>query len=475
MSKTLSYDELISSLSNPLQNRRLIEAILKNKAKGERANIRKLKVAGAKAPDDSSGPVSFDEAFRFESELFSYILKQYYKTIMEDRSKLNQTMITPDLLREENVAKIKELAESPVELIEVLRFDLFERGPLRDPSKTDERERAVYKKMKEKYGLNEDLTYLLASVYQNMVRFDEHIGRSGFGNLFIPSGSPYSIRIYLNTPDGKPTLEFAKEYIKKCMEKGIDYDAKFAFNFVSNDRTILYAREEDICDRVAILDEIAEEHPELIEKFGTPILDTARINDSYYGIGHAGVVSPSGSCVTTYNDYFDELCEASFVLMKARIMNQRLFFDKEGLKPGELKFVQDVSLLKKIKAQATTSGYGRQNAYKLRYFPNFDYKDGFGEDKEKTPDPVGEVFRTEGMSWRDIDKKLNEILQRKPELEAKIAEKKESGEIDIVNEFGYCMILLSNMAQERDLSAKSNVAVSKKMEERLDKLRAKEV
>ena len=467
MNSNLSYSELISGLSNPLMNRRLLDAILVEKSNGRKINIRTLKVPGSKAPDDSEGTLSYDDVFRFESELFHYIIKKFYEAVETDRSKINQNMVPPDLLRKENVRKIMELAEAPTDFIELLRFDLFELGPLRDPFNVDERERKVYARMKRKYGLEEDLTYLLSSVYQNMVRFDEHMGRAGVGNLFLPAREPCTIRIYLNTPDGKPVLDFAREYIKKCIEHGIDYDAKFAFNSISNDRTILYANGKDICTRVKILEEIAAEHPELIEKFGTPIMDTATFNGSYFGICHAGVLSKNGNCVQTYNNYFDGLSEAAFVLMKARIMFKRLFFDKAGLLPGEFGFVGDIATLKKFASQAG-SPYGRQNPMGIRYFPRFDYSDGM-DGRTPTPDKVGEVFRTEGLSWKDIDRRLNDILERKPGLQEKIVEKKKSGEIDMSSEFGNSMVIIANYTQSRNLEAKSNVAISRKMEEYIPK------
>lgn len=458
----MTYDDIIENLSNPLKNPDLINAILMEKSHGKRSNIRVLKVKGDKKADDSAGLLSFDDIFSFESEIFHFILKKYYEAITTNGSKLNPNMIGPNFLREANIAKIKEIAEAPQELIDLLRFDFFEQGPIRDPFKVDEKEREFYKKMNTKYGLSEDLTYLLSTLYHNMVEYQEHMGKGGYGNVFVGVQKPYSVRIYLNTPSGKPTVDFAKEYIEKCIDSGLDYDAKFGFNTVSNDRTILYGREDELARRVAILEEIREEHPELISKFGSPIADCARLGDSYYGIAHAGMVSTkSGHCVQTYNDYFDSLCDSAFVLTKARIMLQRLFFDKTGLRPGEMQFVQNVALLKNFSAQHNAIA-GNQSLMQIRHFPGIDYS-------KVKQDPYGQVFRTEGLSWVDIDKRLNDIMARKPELAAKIEEKKKAGEIDLTSEFASSMVILANFSQDRSLSAKSNVAVSKKMEDYLSK------
>lgn len=463
-SKKLTYEKLIEVMSNPIESRKLLDAILIRKARGERTNIRTLDVPGTKKPDDSDGIFSFDDVFRFESELLHLILKEYYRRLRTDSTGLNNNMISPKLLEEQNILKVKELAEAPIEVIEILRFELSEGGQLRDPFKKDERERAVYDKLKQKFGMSEDLTFLLSAVYHSMVRFDEHMGKGGYGNLFCGEGKPYSMRIYLNTPEGKDTLDFAKYYAEECILRGLPYDCKIAFNSNSNDRTILYATEEDLARRINILDEYAQRNPNIVAKFGTPIQDCSQVYGSYYGISHAGTVSKNGSCMATYNDYFDSLCDAAFVLMKARIMQQRIFFDKKNLTPEEIKFVQNISLLKRF-AAISNSPSGRQMVNSLRYFPSFDYKDGFVEGEGRTPDPTGEVFRTQGIGWKEIDKRLNDILIKKPELKDKIEEKKKAGEIDISSEFGTALRLLANMAQGRDLSSKAKVTVSKGMEE----------
>lgn len=466
--KNLSFNELIEMMSNPLESRRFLDAILRRKAKGERTNVRTIEVSGAKKADDSDGPSSYDDSFKFESELLHFIIKELYKRLTQDKGTLNQNMLNPKLQEENTITKLKELADAPLEVIEVLRFDLSEKGPLRDPFKRDERERSVYDKMKQKYGIDEELTFLLSSIYQNMARVDEHMGRGGYGNIFCSNAEPYSMRIYLNTPEGQDTLDFAKFYAEECIWRNLPYDCKIAFNSNSNDRTTLYGTEEDICRRIAILEEYARRSPEKVAKFGTPILDCSRINDSYYGLSHAGITTKNGSCAETYNDYFDGLCDSAFVFMKARIMMQRIFFDKEDLTSEEIDFVNKVSMLKNFACLAN-NGYGRQRVNSMAYFPNFDYKDGFDEGTVGTPDPTGEVFRTEGMTWRDIDKKLNGILDKKPELKDEIAEKKKSGEIDVASEFGTAIRILANYAQGRELSSNAKVSVSRHMEQFLTK------
>ena len=462
--KKMSFEELIENMSNPLESRSFLDAILRRKARGEKNNIRTLEIEGFKKPDDSDGPFSYDDSFRFESEMLHFIIKEYYKLATTDSSKLNPNMINPKVLEEQNLLKIKELADAPIEVIEVLRFDLSEGGYLRDPFKKDERERAVYDKIKRKYGIDEDLTFLLSAIYHNMARLDEHMGKGGYGNIFCNDDKPYSMRIYLNTPEGKDTLEFTKFYAEECIWRGIPYDCKIAFNSNSNDRTILYATEEDICRRIVILEDFAQRFPEKVNKFGTPILNCSRINDSYYGISHAGITSKNGICAGTYNDYFDGLCETAFVLMKARIMMQRVFFDKKSFSREEWDFISDVAILKNF-AAISNNPYGRQRVNALAYFPSFDYKDGFEEGEVGTPDPTGNVFRSEGISWKDINKKLNEILDKKLEIKELIKEKKKTGEIDVSSEFGTAIRLLANLAQGRKLSAKTKVTVSRHMEE----------
>ena len=111
------------------------------------------------------------------------------------------------------------------------------------------------------------------------------------------------------------------KYILKCIEENINYDMKATGdNRDSQERTILYANINDITKKIAILDNLFDEEPDMKRLFSTPIHSSGRINNSLYGISHSGVIKDDLSCVNSYNDYFNNICEVAYYRTISKII-----------------------------------------------------------------------------------------------------------------------------------------------------------
>ena len=188
----------------------------------------------------------------------------------------------------------------------------------------------------------------------------EHIGIRD-NTLFNTDNSQYTIKIYLNGPE-EETHKVLNQYIVDCVEENLNYDMKATGdNRDSQERTILYANINDITKKISILDNIFNEEPELSKVFGNPIHSSGRINNSVYGISHSGVITHDLTCVNSYNDYFNNVCEVSYYRVLAKIILdiiddetakiiiqnfislQNISFDKAEMDSPELAEYNDVS------------------------------------------------------------------------------------------------------------------------------------
>ncbi len=149
-------------------------------------------------------------------------------------------------------------------------------------------------------------------------------------------GRGYEARIYLNTcnsPYGstEDTLKFLSIYIKKCIEREIPFQMKGDRGGSGKgqlDTTVFYTSNKYLTQNMEVLDEIAREYPELVEKFGSPVVSGVRNN--YYTVSTGGVLvnctnqGPSdhydiGEQVSslayggTINDHLDKVCLRAFI------------------------------------------------------------------------------------------------------------------------------------------------------------------
>lgn len=132
----------------------------------------------------------------------------------------------------------------------------------------------------------------------------------------------HDYRIYINTPMGINKYKFLELYTKKCIERHIPFDMKGDRGSEGDrqDKTVLYAHEENLDDVLEILEEIENEIPEVISTFGSPV--SSGYNYSYYSL------CSCGSRGNTYNDWFNAISAKAFLCVSGKLMmNDEDFFN----------------------------------------------------------------------------------------------------------------------------------------------------
>ena len=295
---------LISSLSNPLDNEMFLKSLLFQRYNNGSFEVREISLPGEEKPQDTE---EYDESIKNQKQ--AELMIHLYSIFIDKMNNYAKEDINPyfaKLIGDEDLIRLSELNEQ--DICDFLSMD-------------DEDQ------ICEELNISHELyTFIVASL-KTTDYTSEHIGEEGTLNLFTTPNSDkrYTMLIYLNSPARSDIYDFLNYYINKCVEKNINYNMKGLWNTwegnIAKDRTVLYADTKDIDDKIAILDEIKEVYPETVAAFGDPICACARINDSYYGICHAGFVHPkSMSCLQTYNDYFNSVCEVAYYRTLAKLI-----------------------------------------------------------------------------------------------------------------------------------------------------------
>lgn len=162
----------------------------------------------------------------------------------------------------------------------------------------------------------------------------------------------YTKRIYLNMPLNKIGTEFLTLFKLKCIENGVPSKMK-GFGASAGytgelDTTIIYSNDYYLLKHIEILEEIIKTRPDLISKFGTPVISGARFtssdNNCYYTIS-AGLY-PNG----TSNDFYDGLYKRAFALLCAKYFNNTTLDDNSLLTYKDMK----ISNINKINSEYHT-------------------------------------------------------------------------------------------------------------------------
>ena len=127
---------------------------------------------------------------------------------------------------------------------------------------------------------------------------NEHNGDTGSAPYQIEGGykgsegAGYEARIYINTNAEKNlaiTDRFLCLYIEKCAQRGLPFHMKgHGASSGDKDSTLLYSDAKHLPQHLEVLDEIAREHPELLESFGEPIATGTQRKGGYYAVTCAG-------------------------------------------------------------------------------------------------------------------------------------------------------------------------------------------
>ncbi len=408
---------LISSLSDPLDDEVFLKSLLFQRYNNGSFEVREISLPGEERPEDSE---EYNDAVKNQKQaelmihLFSIFIDKMNNYAAED--------INPyfaKLIGDEDLIRLSELNEQ----------DIFDFLTLDD-------EDAVCNEL----NISHELYTFISAALKTVDYTAEHIGEEGTLNLFTTPNSDrrYTMRIYLNSPARSDVYDFLNYYINKCVEKGISYDMKGLWGTwegnIAKDRTVLYADTKDIDDKIAILDEIKEVYPETVAAFGSPICACARINESYYGISHAGFVHPkSMSCLQTYNDYFNSVCEVAYYRTLAK-----LIINLKELTPEDKEIIQTIITLDE-KEIGYVSNLESAVLMKMGSHPFGNIKDTINKYLPNIIDTLDYYFNN--------DEHITILTE----------------------EFKKSIIYISNILQKRDKKAKSNIAVSSYMEAHLPK------
>jgi len=293
---------IIKNLTNPLNSKELLNTLLKNRLEDGYFSIQEIKLSNYKEPE---GSTSFDYT-KIQSELTKYIFDIYINKINNYMTQdLNKEYLS--ILSEEDIPRLSELSEKDIFTI----IQANKKGISID-------------KILKKLNISESLYKFINIALETTDFTIPHIGVAN-NSLFNTNDTFYTIRIYINTPNTISNPKFLSEYIKACIDKNISYD----ITGINEEKTIIYATENDIEQKLEILDKIARENPELINTFGTPNYGGGTLNKSYYSISHAGLLNENNSCMYSYNDYFNSICEVAYYRTIAKIIINKVTKEEE--------------------------------------------------------------------------------------------------------------------------------------------------
>ena len=295
---TIDINELLRNISNPLDNEEVLSVLLNQRYNNGYFEIRDITLKSDTNIEDKQN-YDFDLYHaELTYKLYRIFIDKYNNYALED---LNEEYL--NMLSEEDIITLDKITQD--ELYEIIKL-------------IHNRESSQY--IIKKYKLTNNVyLFIEKSINETTDIRLEHIGIRN-QTLFNSDNSQYTIKLYLNGPEEK-THKVLNKYIVDCVEENINYDMKATGdNRDSQERTILYANINDIPKKISILDNIFNEDPLLKKSFSNPIHSSGRINDSVYGISHSGVITNDLTCINSYNDYFNNICEVSYYRVLAKII-----------------------------------------------------------------------------------------------------------------------------------------------------------
>lgn len=294
----LELNELIRNISNPLDNEEFLFTILNQRYNNGYFEVRDIILkSDTNILENSHYDNDFYQA-ELTYKLYRIFIDKYNNYALED---LNEEYL--NLLTEADIKNLEKLTQD--DLYEIIKL-------------IHSRETSQY--ITGKFNLSNNLyKFIEKSINETTDIRIEHIGIKN-NNIFNTDNYQYTIKIYLNG-SSESTHTVINQYIINCVEENINYDMKATGdNRDSQERTILYADINDITKKISILDNIFSEDQSLKKDFANPIHSSGRINNSVYGISHSGVIKEDLTCVNSYNDYFNNICEVSYYRILAKII-----------------------------------------------------------------------------------------------------------------------------------------------------------
>jgi len=281
--------KIVKNITNPLDNDELLNTLLEKRLEEGNFDINNLTLQFDKEPKETDNQDYIPIQAELTHKLYEIFLNKINNFSEQD---LNSYYL--NLLTEEDLKLLPLITEQ--DLIKII--------------KNNNKEKII-----EELNLTESLYNFIKLSLETTNFTNPHIG-IGTSSIFNTNDTFYTIRIYINTPQSIETVKFLKLYIEQCVLNNISYDC----TGLTEEKTILYATINDIEQKINILEDIKKTNQELINTFGTPNHGGGTINNSYYSISHAGLLNENNSCICSYNEYFNNLCEVAYYRTISKII-----------------------------------------------------------------------------------------------------------------------------------------------------------
>ena len=394
-SNDYELSNILDSLSNPLNNIELINKLLETRLEDGYFDINNIKLSNYKEPLEEDYDYT-DIQTKLTKRIFDIFLTKINNYADQDLNKMYLNLLTED-----DINKLSEITEEDINKIII--------GNKKGTNKED---------IINELNISETL-YNFIKISTETTNFtNPHIGIAN-SSLFSTRDTFYTIRIYINTPNSIKTPEFLSLYIEKCILNDISYDC----TGITEEKTILYATENDLAKKLEILNEIKNSNKELIASFGTPNYGGGTLKNNYYSISHAGLLNDNKSCMCSYNEYFNNICEVAYYRTLSKIIINALKKEEEKeiinnfIELDNIEFTEDYNNL-------LTAKYN-------------------------------------GIEFSKIKDLINVYIPLVINTIKKYIEQKDNLSL----EFKKSCIYLSNICEERDKKEKSNIAISRYLEE----------
>ena len=405
MIEEVTLISIFNKLTNPLDNESVLSELLDQRYHSGYFDIKEITFAEEKPSNEEVNYPKIQASLAYK--IYHIFLDKFNNYAFDD---LNEEYT--NLISEDDLQRLEEITEDEIlNIIELI----------------NKHESSHY--ISKKYQLTDNLyTFIEKSIFETLDLKKEHIGTSQNSLFNIPNEN-YTIRLYINGPELETAI-LLEEYIKKCVEKNVNYDMKaLGDNKEDQEGSIIYANINDIVQKINIINEIIEEAPQLRDAFYTPIYSSGRLNDSIYGISHSGVMNEYNKCVNSYNDYFNNICEVSYYRTLSKIIIEILTDQKAKGIISNFIALTDVSFNKAEMMSPELAEYNNVS---------------FEVIKDLVNQYIPLVNSTLNIYMTDPDKKNN-----------------------LITEFKKSMLYISNICQNRDKRTPSNIAISSYIEENI--------
>lgn len=403
-SETLSIETIRKELTNPLDNLEVLSNLLNQRYYSGYFDIKEITLSEDDVVTNNS-EINYTE---FQAELayklYHIFLDKFNNYAFDD---LNQEYL--NLITEEDLSRLETLTQEEIQkIIELIN--------------NHESSHYIIKK----YKLTSNLyTFIEKSLTEAIDLKKEHIG-IGENSLFTNDNEQYTFRLYLNARD-QELFYIIKEYIKKCVSENLNYNMKaLGDNKDNQEGAILFASANDIIEKINIIEDILEQNPSISSYLKNPIYSSGTLNSSKYGISHSGITDEYNKCVKSYNDYFNIICEVAYYRIISKII---------------------IDIISDNKAKETITNFINLNNVS---FNNAEFLN-----------PI--LAEYDGVNFEAIKDLINQYIPLvSATLSIYLTDKEQHKKI--VEEFRKSLLYISNISQNRNKKANSNIAISSYIE-----------